>query len=230
VGTHDLPSEYTAEEWAAICDVLRRAALPMRSPSSNQWASIPLRMPVIAVRSASSEGQPRTEEWARLMLERAAREFLDKETAAGELQRQRPNPKEILRTANHLLARLMKAPLDAESKASAHAEFAAQAEAWAEAETWAAAASRRPPRQPGRKTDANRDWLFEALLFVWEECGGETHVSENDERGGPLIQFLQAACDPVFKASSGRPPRLTVGQAREAVRKLLKERGSQDKP
>ena len=171
------------------------------------------------------------------MLEQAAREFIVKETAAGELQRQRPNPEKIARAVKHLIARLRKAS-DAASKADAHAEFAAQAEAWAEAETRAAAAAAasrhrrstaRTSSSAGRKPEANRDWLFERLLFIWEECGGETRSSPHSG-GGPLVRFLRAACDPVFRASSRRRDPLTEGQAHQAVQKLLRERGPQDRP
>jgi hypothetical protein len=210
------PFAYTAQQWALI-----RAELPKkRAPASNpQWATVPLRLPAI-VYSPSPGGRPRGKRWARRALESAARTFLDLETAASERRRQRPNRQEILRTVNHLIALLMKAP-DAAFKANAHAEFATQAEAWAAAETWAAAIG---ARGRGASVDTYRDWLFERLLFIWEECGGATHVSVDRGGGGPLVRFLRAACDPVLECSGRRRKTLTEHQARGAVRKLLQER------
>jgi hypothetical protein len=207
VAARNSPFAYTAQQWAAIL-----AELPKRAPASNpQWATFPVRLPAI-VYSPSPGGQPRGEQWARWALEWAARTFLDFETAASERQRQRSTRKDILQAA----ARLRTTP-DAASRASAIAEFIAQSEAWATAGH---------ARGRGRPVDANRDWWFERLLFIWEQCGGDTHVSVNDERGGPLVRFFRTACDPVFEECSGRQ-RLTVHQARGAVRKLLQERRPQ---
>jgi hypothetical protein len=77
-----------------------------------------------------------------------------------------------------------------------------------------------------RAVTIRRDWYFENLLSVWEECGGETHSSVkgtgDEARAGPLVQFLQFASEPVFRHCDLKL--LTPGAAREIVRKLLAER------
>jgi hypothetical protein len=73
-----------------------------------------------------------------------------------------------------------------------------------------------------------RDWLFEKVLFVWEELGGATRTSVHGD-GGPLTRFFKAACNPVFMGCSGHPP-LTKHAVRGAVRKLLQERKPRDDP
>jgi len=93
----------------------------------------------------------------------------------------------------------------------------------------AAAQTRATPSRGGRRADVNRDWLFEQLLFIWEQCGGatrtSTHGGRDARRGGPLVRFLMAACDPLFQACKREAPKHDA--MRGAVRKLLKERKPQ---
>ena len=92
-----------------------------------------------------------------------------------------------------------------------------------------AAQTRATPSRGGRRADVNRDWLFEQLLFIWEQCGGatrtSTHGGRDARRGGPLVRFLMAACNPLFQACKREAPKHDA--MRGAVRKLLKERKPQ---
>ena len=92
-----------------------------------------------------------------------------------------------------------------------------------------AAQMRATPSRGGRRADVNRDWLFEQLLFIWEQCGGatrtSTHGGRDARRGGPLVRFLMAACGPLFQACKREAPKHDA--MRGAVRKLLKERKPQ---
>jgi hypothetical protein len=81
-------------------------------------------------------------------------------------------------------------------------------------------------------------------LFIWEQCGGatrtSTHGGRDARRGGPLVRFLMAACDPLFQACKREACKREACKheackreapkhdaMRGAVRKLLKERKPQ---
>src|SRR5215471_7283136 len=85
------------------------------------------------------------------------------------------------------------------------------------------------PSRGGRRANVNRDWLFEQLLFIREQCSGATrtnmHGGRDAGRGGPLVRFLMAACDQLFQACKREAAKHDA--MRGAVRKLLKERKPQ---
>ena len=77
----------------------------------------------------------------------------------------------------------------------------------------------------GRRLDHPRLWLFQNLLFIWEQCGGETHASTfglpGDTKGGPLVRYLTAITRTLPPASGAK---LSPEAIRKIVRKLLQER------
>jgi hypothetical protein len=162
------------------------------------------RIPAI-IYSPSPEGQPRGEAWARGLLELLARKVLEVETAARKRQRRQ----KILRAARPLITALTEAPDVTAEAVNVIAEFTTMAETWAS------------PRAGGRPVENSRDWLFEKVLFVWEECDGTIRISGHSG-GGPLGSFLRVVCNPVLKACGRKL--LTEGATRAAVRKLSAKR------
>ena len=212
------PFTYSTTQWAAIRREL--PSLPARS-SAQLWSTIGARrIPAIV---GGGEVRPRDPKWARTMLERTAPEFLAFEVAScrrhdahDTAATERRACKEASRALRRPAALLAGIP-DMAAAAGIIAKIAA------------AAQTRATPSRGGRREDINRDWLVEQLLFIWEQCGGATHTStyggRDARRGGPLVRFLMAACDPLFQACEREAPKHDA--MRGAVRKLLKERKPQ---
>src|SRR5262249_60248141 len=97
------------------------------------------------------------------MLERTAREFLAFEAAScrrhDAAAAERRACKEASRARRRAAALLARIP-DMAAAAGIIAKVAV------------AAQMRTTPSRGGRRADVNRDWLFEQLLFIWEQCGG----------------------------------------------------------
>jgi hypothetical protein len=192
---------FTSAQWAA----LRRELPAIVKTSKARWDTIPLRLPATI---GSREGRPRGEKWARSQLEWIARQFEDFQPASRERAHRPPRYRKSLRAAERLSAALHEEIPDMAPEANAIAAKvkarAATARAW-------------------QSDKENLAWLFERLLFVWTECGGAETVSTGGERGaGPLIRFLMAASNLVFRRCDRPPP--TRDQARWAVRSLLAAR------
>src|SRR5215813_6855888 len=194
------PFTYSATQWAAI-----RRGLPSPPATSSErvWSTVGARrIPAIV---GGGEVRPRDPKWARTMLERTARQFLAFE--AGSRRRydaaaaERRACKEASRALRRAAALLAGIP-DMAAAASLIAKVAA------------AAQTRATPSRGGRRADVNRDWLFEQLLFIWEQCGGatcmSTHGGRDARRGGPLVRFLMAACAPLFQACKREAPKHEV--------------------
>src|SRR5262249_22922532 len=94
------------------------------------------------------------------------------------------------------------------------------------AQVAAAAQTRATPSPGGRRVDGNPGWLFGQPVLIRKQCGGatrtSTHGGRDARRGGPLVRFLMAACDPLFQACKREAPKHDA--MRGAVRKLLKAR------
>src|SRR5215472_2799603 len=181
------PFTYSTRQWATI-----RRELPSlpATPWAQLWSTIGARrIPLIV---GSGEVRPRDPNWVRTMLERTARQFLAFEVAscrrhdaaAAErraLAAERRACKEASRALRRAAALLAGIP-DMAAAAGIIAQVAA------------AAQTRATPSRGGRRADVNRDWLFEQLLFIWEQCGGatrtSTHGGRDARRGGPLVRFL----------------------------------------
>jgi len=169
--------------------------------------------------------RPRDPKWARTMLERTAREFLAFEVASCRRHDAAAAERRACKEASRALRRpaaLLAGIPDMAAAAGIIAKVAA------------AAQMRATPSRGGRRADVNRDWLFEQLLFIWEQCGGATRTSTHGGRdarcGGPLVRFLMAACDPLFQACKRQACKREAPKhdaMRGAVRKLLKERKPQ---
>jgi len=216
------PFTYSATQWAAI----RRGLPSLPATSSGQlWSTIGARrIPAIV---GGGEVRPRDPKWARTMLERTAREFLAFEVAScrrhDAAAAERRACKEACRACKEA-SRALRRPA---ALLAGIPDMAAAAGIIAIVD--AAAQTRATPSRGGRRADVNRDWLFEQLLFIWEQCGGatrtSTHSGRDARRGGPLVRFLMAACDPLFQACKREAPKHDA--MRGAVRKLLKERKPQ---
>ena len=218
------PFTYSATQWAAI----RRELPSVPATASRQlWSTVGARrIPLIV---GGGEVRPRDPKWARTMLERTARQFLAFEAAS----RRRHDAAAAERRACKEASRALKRPA---ALLAGIPDMAAAADIIAKVA--AAAQMRATPSRGGRRADVNRDWLFEQLLFIWEQCGGATRTSThggcNARRGGPLVRFLMAACDPLFQACKREAPKHDAMRGapkhdamRGAVRKLLKERKPQ---
>jgi len=209
------PFTYSATQLAAI----RRELPSLPAISSGQlWSTVGARrIPLIV---GGGEGRPRDPKWARTMLERTARQFLAFEAAS----RRRYDAAAAERRACKEASRALRRPA---ALLAGIPDMAAAAGIIAIVD--AAAQTRATPSRGGRRADVNRDWLFEQLLFIWEQCGGatrtSTHGGRDARRGGPLVRFLMAACDPLFQACKREAPKHDA--MRGAVRKLLKERKPQ---
>ena len=209
------PFTYSTRQWAAI-----RRELPSlpATPRAQLWSTIGARrIPLIV---GSGEVRPRDPNWVRTMLERTAREFLAFEVASCRRHDAAAAERRACKEASRVLRRpaaLLAGIPDMAAAAGIIAKVAA------------AAQTRATPSRGGRRADVNRDWLFEQLLFIWEQCGGatrtSTHGGRDARRGGPLVRFLMAACDPLFQACKREAPKHDA--MRGAVRKLLKERKPQ---
>jgi len=209
------PFTYSATQWAAI-----RKELPSLPTTSRRqlWSTIGAsRIPAII---GGGEVRPRDPKWARTMLERQAPVFLAFEAASCRRRDAAAAERRACKEASRALRRsaaLLEGIPDMAAAAGIIAEIAATAQ------------TRATPSRSGRRADVNRDWLFEQLLFIWEECGGatrtSTHGGRDARRGGPLVRFLMAACDPLFQACKRKAPNYDA--MRGAVRKLLKERKPQ---
>src|SRR5262252_916010 len=209
------PFTYSATQWVAI-----RMELPsLPATSSGQlWSTVGARrIPLIV---GGGEVRPRDPKWARTMLERTAREFLAFEAASCRRHDAAAAERRACKEASRALRRsagLLEGIPDMAAEAGIIAKVAA------------AAQTRATPSRGGRRPDVNRDWLFEQLLLIREQCGGatrtSTHGGRDARRGGPLVRFLMAACGPLFKACKREAPKPDA--MRGAVRKLLKERKPQ---
>jgi len=209
------PFTYSATQWAAI----RRELPSVPATASRQlWSTVGARrIPLIV---GGGEVRPRDPKWARTMLERTARQFLAFEAASRRRHDAAAAERRACKEASRALSRpaaLLAGIPDMAAEAGIIAKVAA------------AAQTRATPSRGGRRADVNRDWLFEQLLFIWEQCGGatrtSTHGGRDARRGGPLVRFLMAACDPLFQACKREAPKHDA--MRGAVRKLLKERKPQ---
>lgn len=198
-----VPFHYTAGQRTAI-----RALLPFSPPpSASIWDTFPYRLPAFI---ASGDGQTRDENWAFTMLENVGGTVFDLDNEFHRTARGRVAYEDVIRATPSYQVRLIAAGMVAENQLVS--EIAARAEALSREQH---------PKRPTR-ADPVRDWYLEKLLYVWEQCGGETHASANDASGGPLVRFLRLASSPIFAKSSRKP--LTAYAARGAVRKLLGER------
>jgi hypothetical protein len=185
-------------------------------PSPANWGGFPYRMPAVI----TSDDRPHDKDWARTMLESLANTFV---SLRQELRQNLKRPSQAAyRVADSAVRRFrndFKAVGVSKVAGASIDQIVGQA---------LAALEQAMQRPPTRRDDPVRDWYLENLLSVWEKCGGATHSSvkgKGDEaRGGKLIQFLQLACEPVFRRCGLKP--LTPGAARGAVRKLLAERNS----
>jgi hypothetical protein len=197
------PFCYTARYRAKI-----RELLPLTPPRTRTWSSPPLRLPAIL---PSSTVQVQTVEWALTTLERLANMFLDYES---EFRVGLYTYRDIEAALNR--ARGLVSKTSASARMRRHdallAEMAREAKAHFDARY----------RQRFRRTNWARDWYFEKLLFVWEQCGGATLASAKDGHGGPLVHFLQLASGPVFARCDRQA--LTADAGRGIVRKLLHDK------
>jgi hypothetical protein len=210
------PFRYTAGYRAKIRDLL-----PLTPPRTQVWSSPPLRLPTII---PSSTVQVQTVTWALTTLERLANMFLDFEN---EFRVGFYTYRDIEAALNR--ARVLACKTSAmRQRADSLAEMAREAKARFDARK----------RQSFRRTDWVRDWYFEKLLFVWEQCGGATRASAKCGHGGPLVRYLQLTSGPVFarcrtsdesstQSETRHRKALTADAAVGAVRKLLTERRNQ---
>jgi hypothetical protein len=77
-----------------------------------------------------------------------------------------------------------------------------------------AAQTRAIPSRGGRRADVNRNWLFEQLLFAWEQCGGATRRSTHGGRDAPARRIVGPLFDvrlrPAVPSLQARSPRSTT--------------------
>jgi hypothetical protein len=170
------------------------------------WAVIRDRLPPTAT--------SRQEQAARSRLEEAAGALLTLENIAERWRHQRGQKwtfDDAALTTSRLVAMLKAMPiLEGEELIGPLADLAAKANRFA-------AMSRHSSSSRFRR----RDWYLAIALTVWEQNGGEPRTSGSGD-GGPLIRYLLAACNPVFRDCG--QDLLTVGAARGAVRKILAQR------